>query len=42
MIKIRCVIEGITFQNQENGWSVLKVRIKDYNDPVTLVGSLLD
>lgn len=42
MIKIRCVIEGITFQNQENGWSVLKVRVKDYSEPVTLVGSILD
>ena len=42
MIKIRCVIEGITFQNQENGWFVLKVRVKDYSEPVTLVGSILD
>lgn len=42
MVKIRCVIEGITYQNQENGYSVMKVRVKDYNDPVTVVGTLLD
>lgn len=42
MIKIRCVIEGITYQNQENGYSVLRVKVKDYNDLVTIVGTLLD
>lgn len=42
MIKIRCVIEHITFQNQENGFSVMSVKVKDYNEPVTLVGHLLD
>lgn len=42
MIKIRCVIEHITYQNQENGYSVMKVRVKDYKDDVTLVGNLLE
>lgn len=42
MIKIRCVIDHITYQNQENGYSVMKVKVKDYKDPVTLVGNLLD
>lgn len=41
MIKIRCVIDHITYQNQENGYSVMKVKVKDYKDPVTLVGNLL-
>lgn len=42
MIKLRCVIEHITYQNQENGYSVMKVKVKDYSDLVTLVGNLLD
>jgi exodeoxyribonuclease V alpha subunit len=42
MIKLRCVIDGITFQNPENGWSVMRAIVKGYNGPVTLVGSLLD
>lgn len=42
MIKIRCVIDHITYQNPENGYSVMKVKVKDYNEPVTLVGNLLD
>ncbi|MBD5275327.1 MAG: ATP-dependent RecD-like DNA helicase [Bacteroides sp.] len=42
MIKLRCVVEHITYQNPENGWSVMKVKVKDYKDLVTLTGSLLD
>ena len=42
MIKIRCVVERITYQNQENGYSVMKVKVKGYSDLVTLVGNLLD
>lgn len=42
MIKIRCVVERITYQNPENGYSVLKVAIKGYDDLVPLVGNLLD
>ena len=42
MIKIRCVVERITYQNPENGYSVLKVRVKGYDDLVPLVGNLLD
>lgn len=42
MIKIRCVVERITYQNPENGYSVLKCRVKDYSDLVTVVGNLLD
>lgn len=39
---IRCVVERITYQNPENGYSVLKVHVKDYDDLVTVVGNLLD
>lgn len=42
MIKIRCVVERITYQNPENGYSVLKVAIKGYDDLIPLVGNLLD
>ena len=42
MIKLRCVVEHITYQNPENGWSVMRVKVKDYKDLVTLTGSLLD
>lgn len=42
MIKIRCVIEHITYQNPENGYSVMKAQVKGYREPVTLVGTLLD
>ncbi len=42
MTKIRCVVERITYQNPENGYSVLKVRIKGYEELVPVVGNLLD
>lgn len=42
MIKLRCVVERITYQNSENGYSVMKVKVKGYNDLVTLVGNLLE
>ena len=41
-MKIRCVVERITYQNPDNGYSVLKVRIKGYDDLVPLVGNLFD
>ena len=42
MIKLRCVVEHITYQNDKNGWSVMKVKVKGYDNLVTLTGSLLD
>ena len=42
MMTIRCVVERITYQNPENGYSVIKVHIKGYDDLVTVVGNLLD
>ena len=42
MMKIRCVVERITYQNPENGYTILKCRVKDYTDLVPVVGSLLD
>lgn len=42
MLKLRCVVERITYQNPENGYSVMRVKVKGYNDLVTLVGNLLE
>ena len=42
MLKIRCIVERITYQNPENGYSVMKVKVKGYEDLVTLVGNLLE
>jgi len=41
-MKLRCVVERITYQNPENGYSVMKVKVKGYDDLVTLIGNLLD
>ena len=40
--KIRCVVERITYQNPENGYSVLKCRVKDYSELVPVIGNLVD
>lgn len=42
MVNLRCVVEHITYQNPENGWSVMKVNVKGYEDLVTLTGSFMD
>lgn len=42
MAKIRCVVERITYQNPENGYSVLKCKVKDYRDLVPVIGNFLD
>jgi len=34
------VVERITYQNEENGFSVIKVKSKGYSDLVTVVGNL--
>ena len=38
MERLRCVVERITYQNDQNGYSVLKCLAKGYNDLVTVVG----
>ena len=42
MQKIRCVVERITYQNPENGYTVLKCRVKDHSDLVPVIGSMID
>jgi len=42
MEHLRCVVERITYQNAENGYTVLKCRAKNYSDLVTVVGTMPD
>ena len=42
MEHLRCVVERITYTNIENGYTVLKVAAKNYNDLVTVVGIMPD
>ena len=37
MPKLRCVVERITYQNPENGYSVMKVKVKGYDDLVKVM-----
>ena len=39
MEKIKCTIERITFQNPENGYSVLQATIKGFREEQTIVGT---
>ena len=41
-MKLRGVVERITYQNPENGYTVLKCAVKNYDDLVTVIGNLLD
>lgn len=40
MDRLRCVVERITYCNEENGYSVLRARAKGFDDLVTVVGNL--
>lgn len=42
MEHLRCVVERITYQNEENGYTVLKCAVKNYSDLVTVVGTMPD
>jgi exodeoxyribonuclease V alpha subunit len=37
---LRCVVERITFQNEQNGYTVLKGKAKGYHELVTIVGEM--
>ena len=38
MEKLRYVVERITYQNEQNGYSVIKCKATGYSDLVTIVG----
>ena len=40
MENLRCVVERITYQNEQNGYTVIKCKAKGYNDLVTVVGAM--
>lgn len=40
MDRLRCIVERITYQNDQNGYSVIKCKAKGYNDLVTVVGAM--
>ena len=42
MEHLRCVVERITYQNADNGYTVLKCAVKNYSDLVTVVGTMPD
>ena len=42
MDHLRCVIERITYQNPQNGYTVLKAAAKGYTELVTIVGTMPD
>lgn len=42
MEQLRCVVERITYQNAENGYTVLKCAVKGFSELVTVVGIMPD
>ena len=40
--QLRCVVERITYQNEKNGYTVLKCRAKGYSELVTVVGTMAE
>ena len=38
MERLRCVVERITYHNEQNGYSVIKCRARGFQDLVTVVG----
>ena len=41
MARLRCVVERITYQSPETGYTVLKARVKDYAELVAVLGVIL-
>ena len=39
---LRCVVERITYQNEQNGYTVIKCKAKGYDDLVTVIGNMPD
>ena len=37
---LRCIVERITYQSEQNGYTVLKCRARGYQDLVTVVGTM--
>lgn len=39
---LQCMVERITYKNEQNGYSVLRCKAKGSKDPVTVVGNVAD
>ena len=42
MERLRCVVERITYQNPQNGYTVIKCRVKGYQDLIPVIGLMPD
>ena len=42
MESLRCVVERITYQNEKNGYTVLRCRAKGFSELVTVVGTMVE
>jgi len=40
MERLRCVVERITYTNEQTGFTVIKVRVKGYSELVAVVGNM--
>ena len=40
MERLRCAVERITYQNEQNGYTVIKCSAKGYQDLITVVGTM--
>ena len=40
MERLRCIVERITYQNEQNGYSVIRCKAKGFNDLITVVGAM--
>ncbi|KUK54159.1 MAG: Helicase, putative, RecD/TraA family, partial [Desulfotomaculum sp. 46_296] len=38
---LRCIVERITFINEDNGFCVIKVKAKGFNNLVTVIGTMV-
>jgi len=42
MDRVRCVVERITYQNEQNGYTVIRCKAQGYDDIITAVGNMPD
>ena len=42
MERLRCVVERITYRNEQNGYSVIRCNAEDCQDLITVVGAMPD
>ena len=40
MEQLRCVVERITYQNEQNGYTIIRCTVKGYPELVTVVGTM--